>query len=319
MRIAITGGTGFVGRHLAYRLVDSGHKVVLVARGNDDREPGVRELEGVRFFPSPVAEEERLVEAFQECDGIAHCAGINREIGKQTYLRVHVEGTRAVVNAARKAGVRKIAMLSFLRARPDCGSPYHESKWEAEEILRSSGLDFTVLKAGLIYGKGDHMLDHLGRALLTFPVFALVGMKNRPIRPTAVEDVVRVLEAALAEDRLSRRTVSVVGPEEIPFSEIVRRVSRVVGKHRFTLRLPLFTHYLLAWCFEQIMTIPLVSLAQVRILSEGITDPAPGCEQLPDDLLPSIVLTEEQIRKGLPELSPFGKRDCLCFTEGGLR
>jgi NADH dehydrogenase len=62
---------------------------------------------------------------------VAHCAGINREIGDQTGKRVHIEGTTNVIEAAKRAGVRKLIMLSFLRARPDCGSPYHESTWAA--------------------------------------------------------------------------------------------------------------------------------------------------------------------------------------------
>jgi NADH dehydrogenase len=60
-------------------------------------------------------------------------------------------------------------MRSFLRAQPDSGSPYHDSKWAAEEILRASSLDWTVLKLGVTYGAGDHLLTHLSRALLTFP------------------------------------------------------------------------------------------------------------------------------------------------------
>ena len=108
-----------------------------------------------------------LTRAFAGCDTVAHLAGINREIGEQTYQRVHIEGTANVIAAARAAGVRRIVMLSFLRARPDCGSPYHESKWEAEEMIRASGLQFTIVKAGVIYGRGDHLLDHLSHALFT--------------------------------------------------------------------------------------------------------------------------------------------------------
>jgi len=55
----------------------------------------------------------------------------------------------------------KIAITGFLRARPDCGSAYHESKWAAEEMVRSSGLEFTILKAGMIYGHGDHLVASL--------------------------------------------------------------------------------------------------------------------------------------------------------------
>jgi NADH dehydrogenase len=241
---------------------------------------------------------------------VAHCAGINREIGAQTYQRVHVEGTQNVVNAARRAGVRKLAMLSFLRARPNCGSGYHESKWAAEEIVRSSGLDYTVLKAGVIYGRGDHMLDHLSHALHTFPVFALVGLQERPVRPTAIEDIVRILRSALIEGRLSHQTVAVVGPEEMALGTAVRRVARVLDMHPLFIRLPVWMHYGLAWCFERLMTIPLVSLAQVRILSEGIVDPLPFADGLPADLTPQTRFTAEQIRRGLPAPAAFTLRDC---------
>ncbi len=103
MRIAITGGTGFVGRNLAARF-DPADTVVV------SRRTGV-EIDDV----------DALAVALAGCDAVVHCAGINREIGDQTFQRVHVEGTRAVVEAARRAGVRRIVMLSFLRARPDCG------------------------------------------------------------------------------------------------------------------------------------------------------------------------------------------------------
>ena len=314
MRIAITGGTGFVGRHLALRLLSEGHEAVLIARGRDKRDAGIRELSKSSFFPIGLSDEEELVRAFAGCDGVAHCAGINREIGEQTYRRVHIEGTRNVVNAAKRAGVKKVAVLSFLRARPGCGSPYHESKWEAEEIVRSSGLDYTVLKAGVIYGKGDHMLDHLSHALHTFPFFALVGMRDMPVRPVAVEDVVRALRSALIDGRLSQKTIAVTGPEEMMLSEAVRRVADAVNKRPFTFRLPLFFHYLLAWFFERAMTIPLVSSAQVRILSEGIVEPLPACDNLPEDLAPRIRFTSRQIQQGLPDQKRFGLKDCRCFA-----
>ncbi len=314
MKVAITGGTGFVGRHLARALVNAGHEVVLIARGIDRRDEAIRQLERMTFAPVGLGDEDKLVQALAGCDGVAHCAGINREIGPQTYQRVHVDGTRHVVNAARRAGVKKVVLLSFLRARPKCGSPYHESKWAAEEIVRTSELDYTVIKAGMIYGLGDHMLDHLSHLLHTLPLFAPVGLKEQPIRPVAVEDIVCILQAALVESRLSRQTVAVTGPEEMQFSEAARRVAQVIDKRVYVFPLPAFFHYLLAWFFELTMTIPLVSLAQVRMLSEGIVEPLPTSDPLPEDLVPKTLLTEAQIRRGLPKAGPFGSKDCRCLA-----
>jgi len=315
MKIAVSGGLGFIGNTLAQTLAAAGHQIVLVTRPNGKRN-GKESLPNATTFTVGLCDEEKLAEAFAGCDAVAHCAGINREIGSQTYDNIHIVGTKNVVNAARKAGVRKIVFISFLRARPGCGSPYHESKWAAEEIIRGSGLDYTILKPGVIYGRGDHMLDHLSHAFYTFPFFALVGMKDQLIRPTAVEDIARILRAALVEGRLSRQTVAVTGPEELTLRAAVERVAHVVNRRPWMFRLPLFFHYAFGWVLERLMRTPLVALAQVRILSEGIVEPLPPCAFVPDDLAPRQAFTEEQIRRGLPAPGAFGLTDfrfCNCI------
>jgi NADH dehydrogenase len=313
MRIAITGGTGFVGGHLARLLAGDGHHVVLIARGADRRDETIRRLPNATFCPLGAGNEDQLAAAFAGCESIAHCAGINREIGEQTYARVHVHGTQSVVNAARRAGVKKIVLVmlvSFLRARPDCGSGYHESKFAAEEIVRASGLDYTVFKPGVLYGRGDHMLDHLSHAFHTFPLFGFVGYRERLVRPLAVADFVHAMQASLVDGRLSRKTVAVTGPEAMPLTEAVRRVARAVGRRPLMLPMPLWFHYAFAWFCEQTMRIPLISIAQVRILSEGVVEPLPAGDELPHDLKPCHPFSEDQIRAGLPDATAFGLADC---------
>lgn len=317
MRIAITGGTGFVGRNLARRLLADGHEVVLISRGVDARDPSIRNDPRVRFAAIGIGDEDKLAEAFAGCGAVAHCAGINREVGGQTYQAVHVEGTRDVVAAARRAGAAKVLLISFLRARPDCGSGYHESKFAAEEIVRGSGLDYTVLKCGVIYGRGDHMLDHLSHAFHTFPVFGLVGFEDKPVRPIAVEDLAEICKAALVDGRLGRQTLAVVGPEQMPLSEAVRRVARVAGKRPLMVRMPLWFHRGLARVVERLMTVPMVSTAQIRMLSEGIAEPLPPTPPVPADLAPKTPFTDVQIRRGLPEPKAFGLKDLRAFASSG--
>ena len=308
MKIAITGGTGFIGRHLAGRLAAEGVEVVLLARS--DR--GELSLPGVRFVRSDLSDNAILREALAGCDAVAHCAGINREIGQQTYNRVHIEGSRKVIEAAREVGVKKIALMSFLRARPNCGSAYHESKWAAEELVRGSGLDYTIIRASMVYGRGDHMLDHLSHALHTFPLFAMVGFKEKGIRPLAIDDLVDVLRAALVEGRLTTQTVAVTGAEELYLSEAVRRVARATGQKIRIIRAPVWFHYALAYFWELTMKTPLVARAQVRILSEGVVESALPCDLPPHDLLPKRLFTEDQILKGLPAPGGFTLRDLRC-------
>jgi NADH dehydrogenase len=309
MKFAITGGTGFVGRNIARQLQREGHEVVLVARGKNDTDPSILSLPGITSVRGDVSNIEKLVEAFAGCAAIAHCAGINRELGDQRYEKVHVEGTENVIAAVRRAGVPKIAFISFLRARPDCRSGYHETKWAAEELVRNSGLDYTVFKCGVIYGKGDHMLDHLSHAFHTFPIFAFVGFKDQDIRPNAVEDVARIVTASLTDNVLSRQTVAIVGPEKLTLREAVRRVAEVVGRKPLMFPMPVWFHYVLGWVVEKIMVSPLVSVAQVRMLAEGIAEASPPCDSLPPHLAPTITFGRAQIRKGLPVPGPFHLRD----------
>jgi len=314
MKIAITGATGFVGRYLARALVAEGHEVVLLARGRDRRDEGVRQLPHATFVPIGLDDEAQLASALAGCDAVAHCAGINRELGQQTYRRVHVEGTRHVVAAARQAGVGKLVFVSFLRARPDCGSPYHESKWAAEELVRASGLDYTIIKAGMIYGQGDHMLDHLSQWFHTAPLLPTVGMADKFVRPLAVADMVAIMRAALVEGRLSRQTVAALGPDELTLGDAVRQVGRAIDRRVITFRLPVWLHYAAAWVFERTMVTPLLALAQARILAEGVIEPLPAADSLPADLLPTTHFTDDQIRRGVPAPGRFGLKDCRCFA-----
>jgi nucleoside-diphosphate-sugar epimerase len=287
MKIAITGGAGFVGRHLAERF-DAADIVTVSRRTGVD-----------------IEDVDALTEAFDGCEVVAHCAGINREIGKQTYQKVHIDGTRTVIEAARRAGVTRIVMLSFLRARPDCGSPYHESKWAAEELLRISGLDYAILKAGMIYGLGDHLVDHVSHSVQTIPLFATVGFHEKSIRPIPVSEMVDVLVASI-EGKLPKSTVAVTGGEELMLSEVVHRVARVVGRRVAVVPSPVWFIRIVAQLTEWTMKVPLIAKAQARMLAEGVSQAAPPTPDLPAELRPKLPFSVDQIKAALPPRGGFG-------------
>ena len=300
MRVAITGGTGFIGRHLAGDLADRGHQVVVIARGLYTRGTGIPSHNNITFVQANVTDSAALAQAFAGCDAVVHCAGTSQD-KSQTLQQVHVQGAESAVTAAWQAGVQKFVLVSYLRARPVKASDYLTTKWEGEEIVRKSGLNYTILKAGLVYGPGDHLLHNLGNLLRKLPVFATVGMRERTVRLVAVEDLVSVIRAALTDDRLANQTVAVLGPEEFPFSSAARRIARAMGNSfLLVLPFPVFAQRLLAWISSH-MPKPLVSTSQVQMLADGISVPLPDSKMLPDDLVPSTRFTQEQIRKGLPD------------------
>ncbi|PZQ90367.1 MAG: nucleoside-diphosphate sugar epimerase [Leifsonia xyli] len=298
MRVAITGGTGFVGRHLAARL-DPAQTVIVSRRTGVD-----------------IDDADALERAFTGCEVVVHCAGINRELGEQSFTRVHVDGTRAVVEAARRAGVQRIVMLSFLRARPGSGSAYHETKWQAEEIVRGSGIDHTILKSGMIYGPGDHMVDHVTRAVRTFPIFATVGFRERTVRPVPVADAVEVLLAA-AEGRIPDPTIAVMGAEELQLGEAVRRIALVAGRRPLYVPVPVWSIRMLAQLTEWTMRVPLVAKAQATMLAEGVSAPEPYAPEAPVGIRPRTPFGEDLIRAALPD-GGFGRRDLRCARPARL-
>jgi NADH dehydrogenase len=214
-----------------------------------------------------------------------------------------VEGTRSAVKAAGDSGVKKFVLLSYLNVRPTVPSAYHTTKWEGEEIVRASKLNFTILKAGLVYGKGDHLLNNLSSLFRKMPVFATVGLREKSVRLVAVEDLVDIIRICLLnEDRFARQTVAVTGPEEFPFSHAARQISRAMGRpFLLVLPFPVLFQRILAWFSERFMPKPLITKAQVQMLADGISTPTLESVPLPEELKPKTRFTEEQIRKGLPK------------------
>jgi len=300
MKIAITGGTGFIGRHLARDLISRGYEVVIVSRGKYTR--NTQPIEGARFVSLDINDTAKLTEAFRGCNAVAHCAGTSTETADQTYQRLHVDGARSAVTAAENAGVKKFVLVSYLSIRPNVNSNYHSTKWQGEEIVRASKLNYTILKAGLVYGQGDHLINNLSNLFKKMPIFATVGMREKNVRLLAVDDLVDVIRLCLLEEnRFSRQSVAVTGPEEFPFSQAARRIAKAMGKSILVLPFPVLFQRILAWFSEGFMPKPLVTKSQVQMLADGISQPTPESIPLPEDLQPKTRFTDEQIRIGLPK------------------
>lgn len=302
MFVAITGGTGFLGGHLARTLTAQGHFATLIARGISKKDDEIRKWPNTNFQPLALTDDAKLIQAFNGADAVAHLAGINREREPGDFHRVHVESTMHVVNAARKAQVKKFVYVSFIKARKDMTSQYLRSKWEGEQVVRSSGLNYTILRPGMVYGPGDQMISSIARAIGILPLIGFwssAGILEKPINPISVEDMSRILIAACTEHQLSNQTVAVIGPEKINLSAAVWRVASVMRRAVLIVPTPILLQYGLAFGLERLTRDPLVTVPQIRMLSEGMDKPLSDCEMLPPELLPTIKLDADQIRKAL--------------------
>src|SRR5437879_1854498 len=171
MKVFVTGATGFVGEDIVRQLHGAGHSIrILVRDPNSRHAQEAISRYGAAIHPCNVLDARSLEGALSGCKAVIHLVGIISEVGQNTFENVHTRGTQNMVTAAQQAGVRRFVQMSALGTRPDAVSPYHQTKWAAEELVRRSGLQFTVFRPSLIYGRRDHFVNLFAKIIRFSPV-----------------------------------------------------------------------------------------------------------------------------------------------------
>jgi NADH dehydrogenase len=293
MRVAVAGGTGFVGRHVVAALAARGHEVVVLARGTRPATTG--------FVACDVAHEDPPLERLAGCGGLVNLAGIKREQGRQSFEAVHVEATRRLLAAARALGARYVH-VSVVASRPDPRQPYHDTKWRAEELVRGSGVRAAILRPGVIYGPGDDMVTHLTKMIRFSPVFPVVGRGQAILQPVDVRDVAEAVVAAL-ERPGAGPSYDVVGPDRLTLREVVRTTARGVGLPLAVLCLPVPVHRLAVSLMNRVTSRPLLTPAQLQMLVDGLAgDGAPARRDLGLDPRPFTAEAVRPLAAAIPPL-----------------
>jgi NADH dehydrogenase len=261
MHVAVAGGTGFLGRHVVPALEARGHRVTVLSRRTGADAKSRLGLRGP--------------------DAFVNLVGIKREDGTQTFERVHVDGVRNLINAAKDAGAKRFIHISVVCARPDPASGYHDTKHRAEEVVRASGLDWTILRPGVIYGDGDDMITHLVKMIRTSPVFPVVGSGASLLQPVDARDVAEAVAAALARPESAGHTYDVVGPDRLPLRDVVRLVADACDLPIWVVPTPIFAQRWAVTAMNAAMKNPLSTPAQLQMLVDGLVgDPVPARRDL---------------------------------------
>ena len=265
MRIAITGGTGFVGRHTARALLDAGHEVVLIARGSRRVAP----REGLSVVRADVLNGSGLAEAFAGCDAVVHLVAVIREKGKQTFDAVIRGGTERMLEAARAAGVGRLVNVSAIGAGPDPRFPYWFAKWQAEQAVRASGIPFTTLRPSLMFGDGDGFFTTLaGLVRFSIPAVPVAGDGGALFQPINVDDVARCIVISLDRPP-AMREIEIGGPEQLTYDQIIDVVHDAIGAgKRIKVHVPVAALMPVATVMDKVLPNPPVTPSQLRMLAK---------------------------------------------------
>ncbi len=267
MRIAMTGATGYVGRHVASRLLRREHGVRALVRSPGRAGPLADR--GVELVAGDLADAGALGSLVEGADAVVHLVGIIAESGRQTYDAVHLRGTEALLGAAREARTPLFVLMSALGAR---GSPeatrYHRTKWQAEEAVRASGLAHAILRPSVIAGPGNAAIRMMVDMIRLLPVVPVIGDGRYAMQPIWVEDVAEIVARILERDDL-RGSFDLAGPERLTYHQVLDRLEDALGVKRRRISVPVGVARFAALAGTALPNLAPITSDQLQMLLEG--------------------------------------------------
>ncbi len=232
--ILITGATGLVGRNLVSHLVEAGWPVRVYVQSRRGEWP-----DGVDVVRGRLDDAGALHQAMQRVHTVFHLAGAQWWGSPRDLDRIDLQGTRHVITAARSARVGRLVYLSHLGAEPSSAYTLLRVKGQAESLVRNSGLAYTILRCGVIFGPDDTFVNGIAMLLRANPFIVFQpGHGESLLHPLYVGDLVKALANSLENIDLVDATIEIGGAEYISYNEMLRTVMRVSGARRLIISLP---------------------------------------------------------------------------------
>ncbi len=269
--IFITGGSGFVGRHLIKRLTDEGKQVRSLATRQDEAENLVRG--GTEVVMGGIGDYDAILKGMKGAEAAVHLVAILREKGAATFEAVNVQGTKNVIKAATEAGVKKLVHIAALGNTPDPKYTYLNSKWRAAEAVRASELNYTIFEPSVLFGPGAGLIESLLGTLKMVPfVVPIVGKGDTKFQPFWVEDLVSCIVKALAGEK-NRQICQVGGPQHLSYEQVLDEVMAARDTKKLKLHLPLWFMRPAVSLMSKILKNPPITKGELKSLEiDTITD-----------------------------------------------
>lgn len=233
--ILVTGGTGFVGRVLVRQLVEAGHEVRTLLRPSQ-KSPRLPKGVPVEVSVVSLNDLRGLRAALRGVDYVYHLAGGESEA---QLFETDIQGTKTLVQAARRASIQQIVYLSHLGADKASAFPTLRAKGLAEEYVRKSEIPYTILRSSIIFGPEDNFTTQIARFIRMAPGIIFLPNKGETLlQPLWVEDLVTCLLWSLDNLEHENQTYKVGGGEYLTLKQIFQIITFLTRKKRIFLSAP---------------------------------------------------------------------------------
>jgi len=232
MKIAVTGAFSYSGKYITKRLLARGEEVFTLTNHPHRPDP----FAGcVKAYPLDFTNEQQLITNLKGADVLVNTYWVRFDRDSNTQLRA-VENTRALVNVAVKAGVKRIVHISITNPSMESHLPYFWGKAANEKSVMDSGLSYAILRPTVLFGKEDILINNIAWLLRRFPFFGLPGDGSYCLQPVFVDDL-----AELAVDVLYKNENIIwdaVGPNIFTFREMVETIGEAIGHGKPLIPIP---------------------------------------------------------------------------------
>ena len=240
--VALAGGSGFIGRAIARRLLASGKATVRVLTRDPESARAKLDIPGVQFVRADLGQPASLTDAIAGADTIVDAIqfdGYPVENPRRglTFERIDYGGVVALIDAAKQAGLQQFIYISGAASDENSTHPGFRAKGRAERAIRESGLTYTIFRPSLVYGPEDKVVNGLASALRFAPVFGVPGTGRQKVQPALVDDLAACVTLAVS-GRGRNGTYEIGGPDLMTFDEMMRIIMDASGHRRPLFHIP---------------------------------------------------------------------------------